>query len=291
MRRRAPRCALGEAAAAGVGRDARRRRACTRATASPASASARHDRLRGAARRRRRRRAHGHLRGRRRAHRAHAPRDVAPELRARRVARGASSSRRNARARRDRAVRHARTCSGCADGRTPCRRAAIRSISPAGSRSSPAAAPAWALPSRAVSPPPARASSSTAAIATSSSGGANARRRRASTSRRMPFDVTDATAVDAGMARHRARASAPIDILVNNAAMNSAQPLDDFALERVARAAWRRTSTGRSSSRARCCRHEGAPPRQDHQHLLARQRHRPAEHRPVRGEQGRRSRC
>jgi gluconate 5-dehydrogenase len=44
-----------------------------------------------------------------------------------------------------------------------------------------------------------------------------------------PFDVTDAAAVDAGIA-NIARTQGPIDILVNNAAVNQRQPLEQFSL-------------------------------------------------------------
>jgi len=44
-----------------------------------------------------------------------------------------------------------------------------------------------------------------------------------------PFDVTDAAAVDAGIASI-ARTQGPIDILVNNAAVNQRQPLEQFSL-------------------------------------------------------------
>jgi len=47
-------------------------------------------------------------------------------------------------------------------------------------------------------------------------------------SRVAPFDVTDADAVAAGV-REIERTSGPIDILVNNAAMNQRKPLEDFA--------------------------------------------------------------
>ena len=43
-----------------------------------------------------------------------------------------------------------------------------------------------------------------------------------------PFDVTDAAAVEAGVAEIE-RTLGPIDILVNNAAMNQRKPLEDFA--------------------------------------------------------------
>jgi gluconate 5-dehydrogenase len=45
-----------------------------------------------------------------------------------------------------------------------------------------------------------------------------------------PFDVTDPAAVDAGMAGI-AREHGPVDILVNNAAMNRRQPLEQFSFE------------------------------------------------------------
>jgi gluconate 5-dehydrogenase len=44
-----------------------------------------------------------------------------------------------------------------------------------------------------------------------------------------PFDVTDAAAVDAGIA-NIARTQGPIDILVNNAAVNQRQSLEQFSL-------------------------------------------------------------
>jgi gluconate 5-dehydrogenase len=43
-----------------------------------------------------------------------------------------------------------------------------------------------------------------------------------------PFDVTDAAAVEAGVAAAE-RTLGPVDILVNNAAMNHRKPLEDFA--------------------------------------------------------------
>ena len=45
-----------------------------------------------------------------------------------------------------------------------------------------------------------------------------------------PFDVTDGDAVAAGIAEVE-RVQGPVDILVNNAAMNQRKPLEDFALE------------------------------------------------------------
>ena len=104
----------------------------------------------------------------------------------------------------------------------------IRSISPARARSSPAAARgsgfaiarglgARRRAGRAQRPQPRQA-----------------RERRAKRSRRegiaasvAPFDVTDADAVAAGIADVE-RAHGPVDILVNNAAMNQRKPLEEF---------------------------------------------------------------
>ena len=98
---------LGEAAAAGAGVAlARSCGLCARRRHRRTQAG--NDRFRDAARRRRRRRAHGRLRRRGRAARAHAPRDVARRIsRAARCARRASWPR-AAREQRERPLRHGR---------------------------------------------------------------------------------------------------------------------------------------------------------------------------------------
>ena len=176
--------------------------------------------------------------GRRRAHRDRARATSRAEFRRGRAARRANSSRRRRAARRDRSLRHARRARAATDARTctawPLR---IHSISPASSRSSPAAGRGSGLRSRAGS---AQAGARVVINGRNRDklerGRARRSRRRASRARVAPFDVTDAAAVDAGIARHRARRSAPIDILVNNAAMNQRKPLDGIHARRMARA-------------------------------------------------------
>ena len=91
------------------------------------------------------------------------------------------------------------------------------------------------------------------------------------------FDVTDEAAVAAGVAEIES-AIGDIDILVNNAAVNHRKALPEFALDEW-RALMAANIDGPSRHPRGVARDAGATARQDHQHLLARLRHRAPEHR------------
>ena len=90
------------------------------------------------------------------------------------------------------------------------------------------------------SPTPARAWRSTAATARSSTPRPPRWPNAGINVRVLPFDVTDEAAVAAGVAEIE-RDLGPVDILVNNAAVNQRQALEEFSLERMARAAGRQS--------------------------------------------------
>ena len=101
-----------------------------------------------------------------------------------------------------------------------------------------------------------------------------------------PFDVTDAAAVAESVADVERRLG-PVDILVNNAAMNQRKPLEDFTPEE-----WRTLMAANLDcpflvTRAFIPAMKALRTRQDHQHMLPRRRSGPPEHRSLCGEQGR----
>ncbi len=265
---------LGEAAAAGTGRKLADCAVYAREGHTGERAS-RHDRIRGAARRRRRRRAHGDIRRRGRARRTVASRDVAAELRGRRVARRAV--RRAPSARRGRPA--CSTCATCWDCDEGSRWQHPFDLSGRRRRRHGRRFRVWDWRSPAAWRKQARVSSingrNRAKLDAAAAALAGGTRLRASVAlrrhRRGGGDVSGIAEIE--------RTVGPVDILVNNAAVNNRKPFDEFTLTE-----WRALQDANFDgpflvTRAVRAGHEGAPTRQDHQHLFARVRHRAAQHR------------
>ena len=106
----------------------------------------------------------------------------------------------------------------------------IRSISPDASRVVTGGGSGLGLAiARGLGARPARASSSTAATAPSSMRPPRQLVAAGHAASVCAFDVTDEAAVNAGMAEIE-RTLGPVDILVNNAAINIRKPLDEYTL-------------------------------------------------------------
>ena len=241
---------LGEAAARGRGRALAECAVYAREGVT-GERKAGHHRLRHAARRRRRRRAHGDLRRRRasgsssrtrrRRGRTSPPARCAPRISSPRAARAAAP-----------ASPTCRTCSGSAvrDGARripstlPGTRALVtgRRLRARASRSP----GAWRAP--------ARASCSTAATATSSPRPPQALAREGIAARRRAVRRDRRRRRRGAASRRVERALGPDRHPRQQRGDEPAQAARAVHAGRMARAAWRRISTARSSSRARCCR-------------------------------------